>query len=87
MTRHTLLLLLMFIILVVICVMTIMALNFSWLALTIAFVIVLIASVIVLWSTAWTDAFDTLAFEAGLFVASCSIRLCRIDDLKRKGGY
>lgn len=87
MTLHTLLMLLVFIMLAAICTMTIMALNFSWLALTIAFVIVLIASVVVLWSIPWEDAFDTLVLEAGLFALSCVIRLCRIDDLKRKRGY
>ena len=87
MTLHTLLMLLVFIILAVICTMTIMALNFSWLVLTIAFVIVLGISVAVLWSTPWEDALETLIFEAGLFVTSCSIRLCRIDNLKRRSGY
>lgn len=87
MTLHTLLMLLVFIVLAVICAMTIMALNFSWLALTIAFVIVLGISVAVLWSTPWEDALSTLVFEAGLFVASWPIRFCRIDNLKRKRGY
>lgn len=84
MTLHTLLMLLVFIMLAVICTMTIMALDFSWLALTIPFIIVLGISVAFLWSTPWDDAFNTLALEAGLFVASCSIRLCRIDNLKRR---
>lgn len=87
MTLHTLLMLLVFIILAAICTMTIMALNFSWLALTIPFVIVLGISVVVLWSTPWEDALSMLGLEAGLFVASCSIRLCRIDNLKRRSGY
>lgn len=82
MTLHTLLMLLVFVILAAICTMTIMALNFSWLALTIAFVIVLGISVAALWSTPWEDAFNVLVFEAGLFVASCSIRICRIDNRK-----
>lgn len=87
MTLHTLLMLLVFIMLAVICTMTIMALDFSQLALTITFVIVLGISVAILWSTPWGDALSTLGLEAGLFVASCSIRLCRIDNLKRKRGY
>lgn len=84
---HTLLMLLVFIMLAAICTMTIMALDFSWLVLTIPFVIVLGISVAVLWSILWEDAFDTLVLEIGMFVLSCVIRLCRIDDLKRRRGY
>ena len=87
MTLHTLLMLLVFIMLAVICTMTIMALDFSQLALTITFVIVLGISVAILWSTPWEDAFNVLVFEAGSFAASCSIRICRIDNRKRKRGY
>ena len=86
-TLHTLLMLLVFIMLAVICTMTIMALDFSWIALTIGFVIVLGISVVCLWLTVWTDAIEMLALEIGLFVVSCSIRYCRISYLERRGKY